>query len=129
MKKILTTLILVATCVLTAQDKNNKIVISTWDGMMISGYVDQGAFVNFGGPSIKYISKPMAIGFGVLPSMRIKQDMSGTPTRNNWVMPALGYGITFSYKHVALQLPFYYNAKTATTNGQWNPGLGIGYKF
>ena len=129
MKKILIMLMLTTSFVITAQDKNNKIVLSTWDGVIISGYVDQGAFVNFGGPSIKYISKPMAIGFGVLPSMRIKQDMSGTATRNNWVMPALGYGITFSYKHLALQLPFYYNAKTATTNGQWNPGLGIGYKF
>lgn len=114
-----------------AQDK--KIVATAWDGVVMSGYVDQGAFVNFGGPSIKYIHKPMSIGFGVLPSMRIKQDLSGTATRNNWVTPSLGYGITFAYKHLALQIPFYYNAKiTAGANasdGNWNPGFGIGYKF
>ena len=127
MKKILILAGILLCCISQAQDK--KIVVSAWDGVIISGYVDQGAFVNFGGPSIKYIQKPMAIGFGVLPSMRIKQDLSGSATRNAWVMPALGYGITFSYKHLALQLPFYYNAKTATTNGSWNPGLGIGYKF
>ena len=110
-----------------AQDK--KIIASAWDGAVITGYVDNGAFVNFGGPSIKYISKPLAIGFGVLPSMRIKEDVSGTPTKNSIVMPALGFGLTFTFKHLALQIPFYNNPKTATKNGEWNPGFGIGYKF
>lgn len=110
-----------------SQDK--KISASVWDGMLIAGYCDDGAFVNFGGPSIKYISKPMSIGFGVLPSMRIKEDKSTTVAKNSVVTPTLGFGLTFAYKHLALQVPFFYNPKTATTDGKWNPGFGIGYKF
>jgi hypothetical protein len=109
-----------------AQDK--KIVATAWDGVIMSGYVDQGAFVNFGGPSIKYMQKPMSLGFGVLPSMRIKEDQT-VGTKNSLVLPSLGFGVTFAYKHLALQVPFYYNAKTATVDGKWNPGFGIGYKF
>lgn len=110
-----------------SQDK--KISASVWDGMLIVGYCDDGAFVNFGGPSIKYIAKPMSIGFGVLPSMRIKEDKSTTVAKNSVVTPTLGFGLTFAYKHLALQVPFFYNPKTATTDGKWNPGFGIGYKF
>lgn len=110
-----------------SQDK--KISASVWDGVLIAGYCDDGAFVNFGGPSIKYIAKPMSIGFGVLPSMRIKEDNSTTVAKNSVVTPTLGFGLTFAYKHLALQVPFFYNPKTATTDGKWNPGFGIGYKF
>ncbi|MBC7494039.1 MAG: hypothetical protein H7221_03450, partial [Flavobacterium sp.] len=106
-----------------SQDK--KISASVWDGVLIAGYCDDGAFVNFGGPSIKYIAKPMSIGFGVLPSMRIKEDNSTTVAKNSVVTPTLGFGLTFAYKHFALQVPFFYNPKTATTDGKWNPGFGI----
>ena len=113
----------------SAQDK--KIVATAWDGVIVSGFVDDGAFVNFGGPSIKYVQKPMSIGFGVLPSMRIKPDVTALPgaSRNAWVMPSLGYGVTFAYKHFAMQVPAYYNPKTATSDGKWNLGFGVGYKF
>lgn len=128
MKKSLFLLIALAGIQTTfSQDK--KITASAWDGVLIAGYCDDGAFVNVGGPSIKYVDKPMSIGFGVLPSMRIKEDKTNTATKNSVVTPTLGFGLTFAYKHLALQVPFYYNAKTATADGKWNPGFGIGYKF
>ncbi|ULT38410.1 hypothetical protein KRR40_25165 [Niabella defluvii] len=42
--------------------------------MVIAGYVDKGAFVNFGGPCIKFVSKPYVVTLGMLPSLRIKED-------------------------------------------------------
>ena len=101
-----------------------------WDGMAVAGYVNNGGFVNFGGPTVKLIKKPFSFGFGILPTMRIKEDKvtKGSP-KNSIIIPTAGFGFTFAYKHLVVQVPFYYNAKTATSNGQWNPGIGIGYKF
>ena len=101
-----------------------------WDGMVIAGYVDHGGFVNFGGPTLRMILKPLTIGFGILPTMRIKEDNvpKGSP-KNSPVTPTAGFGFTLVYRKIALQVPFYYNSKTATTSGKWNPGIGIGYKL
>lgn len=107
-----------------------KAAVVGWDGMVIGGYVNNGGFVNFGGPTVKLIRKPFSFGFGILPTMRIKEDdvPKGSP-KNSVIMPTAGFGFTIVYKHVAFQVPFYYNAKTATKSGKWNPGIGIGYKF
>lgn len=107
-----------------------KVSVVGWDGMAVAGYVNQGGFINFGGPTVKLIPKPFSFGFGILPTMRIKQDNvpKGSP-KNSAITPTAGFGFTIIYKHVAIQVPFYYNAKTATRNGKWNPGIGIGYKF
>lgn len=107
-----------------------KASIVGWEGMAVAGYVNQGGFINFGGPTVKLIRKPFSFGFGILPTMRIKQDdvPKGSP-KNSAIMPTAGFGFTIVYKHLALQVPFYYNAKTTTRNGKWNPGIGIGYKF
>ena len=104
--------------------------VVAWDGMAIAGYVNNGGFVNFGGPTVKLIKKPFCFGFGILPTMRIKEDKvaKGSP-KNSIIMPTAGFGFTLIYKHMALQVPFYYNTKTATASGKWNPGIGIGYKF
>ena len=113
-----------------AQDVSKKVSLSAWDGMAVAGYVNKGGFVNFGGPTVRFIRKPVAAGFGILPTMRIKEE-SGTKDapKNSAIMPTAGFGFTFVYKHLAVQVPFYYNPKTATSNGKWNPGLGLGYKF
>lgn len=112
---------------MNAQTKKSALL---WDGMTVAGYVNDGAFVNFGGPSIKLVKRPWSIGVGVLPTLRIKQDqvVKGA-AKNSPVMPTAGVGATVVYKHFVAQVPFYYNAKTATTNGKWNVGFGIGYKF
>jgi hypothetical protein len=128
-KKIMC-IILLLTVFNGLQAQNNKPSVTVWDGMAIAGYVNNGGFVNFGGPTVKLIKKPWVFGFGILPTMRIKEDkVSKGATKNSMVMPTAGFGFTFVYKHFVTQVPFYYNSKTATANGKWNVGLGIGFKF
>ncbi len=133
-KRLATTLCVLFMCfsakIVWAQSAPTKPALTVWDGMAVAGYVDNGAYVNFGGPCIKLISKPWAFGFGILPTMRIKADNAapGAP-RNSAIMPTAGFGFTFFYKHLVVQVPFYYNNKTATSDGKWNPGVGVGFKF
>jgi hypothetical protein len=113
-----------------AQNAAPKPALAAWDGMVIAGYVDKGAFVNFGGPCIKFVSKPYVVTLGMLPSLRIKEDkVAAGAKKNSPVTPNLGAGVSFAYKHLALQVPVYYNAKTAAANGRWNVGIGAGYRF
>ena len=128
-KKIMFSFLLLCSLnVANAQPK--KASVTAWDGMAIAGYVNDGAFVNFGGPTVKLIKKPWVFGFGILPTMRIKEDkVVAGAKKNSIVTPTAGFGFTVVYKHFVTQVPFYYNSKTATANGKWNVGLGIGYKF
>jgi len=101
-----------------------------WDGVIVAGYVDNGAYLNFSGPNIKYSRKPVILAVGMLPSLRIKEDKvaEGSPA-NSTITPSLGFGLTASYKHLAVQIPVYYTNKTAAKDGRWHPGFGLGYKF
>ena len=101
--------------------------IKPFSGIFVSGYVDNGAFINFTGPNLSFLYGKSHLLIGMLPSLRIKQD-SGT-TKNSLITPSLGVGITYCYKAFALQVPCYYNPKTSSTNGKWNIGVGIGLKF
>lgn len=117
---------------LTAKSQTNVIQTKAtlFEGVIVAGYVDQGAYINCAGPAIKFSKKPLAILVGLLPSLRIKKDKIATgATQNSVITPNLGAGITVIYKHLAIQVPVYYNAKTSTKDGKWNPGIGIGYKF
>jgi hypothetical protein len=121
----------IAMAVANAQEKQTKTpAFSTWEGAVIIGYVNNGTFVNFGGPSIKLLHKPYTVSFGLLPSLRVKEDKVTTgQKRNSAVTPTSGFGFTFGYKHLAIQLPMYYNTKTSLADGKWNLGIGLGYKF
>ena len=101
------------------------------EGTVVAGYVDKGAFINFTGPSLKWSHKPTwSLAIGVLPSLKIKEDKSVAPAKKNSAFtPSLGFGFTYTYKHLALQVPLYYSAKTASADGKWNIGIGAGYKF
>lgn len=101
-----------------------------WDGVIVAGYVDNGAYLNFSGPNIKYTRKPVVLALGMLPGLRIKEDKvaEGSPA-NSTITPSLGLGLTASYKHLAVQIPVYYTNKTAAKDGKWHPGFGLGYKF
>ncbi|WP_316813226.1 hypothetical protein [Pedobacter heparinus] len=101
-----------------------------FDGLIVAGYLDQGAYINCAGPGIKFNKKPVTVLLGLLPGLRIKEDKvaPGAP-KNSTVTPSLGFGITLAYKHLAVQAPVYYNSKSSTKNGEWKPGIGIGYKF
>ena len=108
-----------------AQEQKVKMVI--FDGVVVSGYVDNGAYLNFTGPNINMTVKKSKLILSMLPSLRFKEDKS--LIKNSLVTPSLGAGLTFCYKSFAIQVPFYYNAKTTTANGKWNIGAGIGYRF
>ncbi|MDP2686144.1 MAG: hypothetical protein Q8O62_02920 [Aequorivita sp.] len=98
-----------------------------YDGIIMGGYVDNEAFLNFTGPNKNATYKESKFILGMLPSLRFKED-KGTP-KNAFVTPNLGVGITYSYKIWAIQMPFYYNAKTATDNGSWHIGFGMGLRL
>lgn len=114
-----------------AQDAvSGKTSAVAWEGMVVAGYADKGSYINFGGPSIKFVRKPWSFGFGILPTMRIKEDnVAKGVTKNSAITPTAGFGFTFAYRYLVLQVPFYCNAKTAASNGKWNPGAGLGFKF
>lgn len=104
--------------------------VALFDGTIVGGYVDHGGYINCIGPSIKYLKKPFSISAGLLPSLRIKEDKVATgATKNSLITPSLGLGLTAVFNHIALQLPLYYNAKTNAKNGEWNVGVGLGYKL
>ncbi len=118
-------LFLFITSVLLAQ--NGQLNISAYDGVIIAGYVDQGAFVNFMGPNINTSLKKSKVTLGMLPSLRFKND-KGTP-KNSFVTPNLGVGLTFSNRCFAIQIPCYYNSKTFISDGYWQLGIGLGLRL
>jgi hypothetical protein len=111
------------------QENTAKKLEVNWlfDGVVVCGYVDNGAYLNFTGPNLSFTKGPSKLVLGMLPSLRFKKD-SGT-VHNAFVTPSLGCGITYSYKWAAIQIPIYYNSKTATSNGQWNIGVGLGVRI
>ena len=100
---------------------------SPTSGGLVIGYVDQGAFVNVLGPNVKYKMSTLECSVGLLPSLKLKKDQS--PIKNSFVTPSLGVGLTFKRKRMIFQLPLYYKSKTATVNGRWDLGFGLGYSF
>ncbi len=97
------------------------------DGVIIAGFVDKGAFLNFSGPGINISRNDSKFHLGLFPSLKFKEDHSSP--KNALVTPALGCGLTYIYKHLAFQIPFYYSGKTAKENGSWKVGVGIGFRF
>jgi hypothetical protein len=124
MKKILFIMSLFTTPIFAQEE---KVSFALFDGIFIGGYIDNGAFLNFTGPNMNATYKNSKFILGMLPSLRFKED-KGTP-KNAFVTPNLGVGFTYSYKKWAIQIPLYYNAKTATDNGRWHIGLGIGFRL
>lgn len=101
--------------------------LATHDGILVLGYVDQGAYLNFTGPNVHANRGHSKFIVGMLPSLRIKRD-NGL-TQNPLITPSLGVGFTYTYKALAMQLPLYFNSKTATQNGRWHIGIGLGVHF
>ena len=125
MKKILFIISVLSLTSTFAQE--DKVKLALYDGIFVGGYVDNGAFFNFTGPNINATYKNSKFILGMLPSLRFKED-KGT-TKNAFITPNLGVGFTYSYKMLAIQMPLYYNVKTATDNGRWHIGLGIGLRL
>jgi len=123
-RKLFLTLALFSLFSAKAQEKVNA---ALYDGIVVAGYVNNGGYLNFTGPNINALYGESRFILGMLPSLRFKED-KGT-TKNSFVFPTLGLGFTYCYKALAIQMPFYYNAKTANENGKWNIGIGIGLRL
>jgi hypothetical protein len=117
-------LITFSTSLLAQTDKVKPVL---FDGVINVGYVNNGGFLNFTGPGLSATYKNSKFLFGMLPSLRYKVDNSSP--KNASVFPNLGFGLTYSYKYLSLQVPMYYNAKTPTEDGSWHVGFGIGYRI
>lgn len=128
MKKLMCAGIILLSRFCFAQETSPKLKVSFFDGIVAAGYVDHGAFINFTGPNVSLTHKGTKFILGMLPSLRIKEDRSPV-TKNNAITPNLGAGLTVVYRKIALQIPLYYNTKTATQNGAWKMGIGLGYSF
>jgi hypothetical protein len=134
MQKILKKLTLMKTTLLlllyttvfsvNAQQKPQAQII---EGVIVAGYVDNGAYLNFTGPNISWQKGQSKVLLGMLPSLRYKVDQGATV--NARIYPALGAGLTYSYQRFVFQVPLYYNPKTASTNGNWQIGCGLGIKL
>lgn len=105
----------------------SAVKFNPFDGTIIIGYVDNGAFLNFTGPNINFTHKSSKITLGMLPTLRFKEDKG--LFKNSPITPTLGCGLTYCWKKLAIQVPIYYNTKTATANGRWNLGIGIGVRL
>ena len=110
---------------LNAQVEKVKPVL--FDGVINVGYINNGGYINFSGPGISATYKNSKFLLGMLPSLRFKVDNDAP--KNALVYPNLGFGFTYSYKYFSLQLPLYYNAKTATEDGSWHVGFGVGFRI
>lgn len=106
--------------------QETRVGVAAYDGVAVAGYVDEGAFLNFTGPNVSLTVKSSKLILGMLPSLRFRTDHGAT--RNSFVTPNLGVGLTYCYKAFAVQVPLYYNAKTVVANGSWQIGIGIGLR-
>ena len=118
---LLLLLLLKSNCALSQKTEVSTLIFS---GTIVSGYANTGGYINFTGPGAKLQKGSSDLMIGVLPTLRFKKD-SGI-TKNSLITPSLGVGITYTYKFIAIQIPFYYNSKTAILDGRWNMGIGVG---
>lgn len=59
-----------------AQEKKANVALI--DGVIIGGYADNGAFLNFTGPNVNFTSGESKFIIGLLPSLRFKEDKGTT---------------------------------------------------
>lgn len=109
-----------------AQDKSLDKSIHIFDGYVVGAFLDGGGNLNFMRPNFNLKWNKNTLVFGMLPSLRLNR-----LSENNrlHLFPTLGAGITYSYKNIAFQIPFYYNFNSDLQQVNWNVGIGIGYYF
>lgn len=127
MYRLLFVVCLTALFAIRAKAQTEQPRLLVYDGAILVGYVNNGGFINCTGPNINVSKGNKRLMIGMLPSLRFKEDRS--VPKNALFVPTLGVGVTFCYKALALQLPAYYNAKTAASDGSWHLGIGIGLRL
>ncbi len=122
----------IACCVLQGETfgQTAPLHASVFDGIIVAGYANNGAYINCTGPAIKYSRQSFTVMAGLLPTLLFKQEEKRDDVpRNAAVMPTLGFGLTAIYRRFAIQLPTFYTPKTNVDDGKWKPGIGVGYRF
>jgi hypothetical protein len=127
MNKFLAVILAMSVSFLFSQENKDKLSFTVYDGVFVGGYVNNGAYLNFTGPNINVSYKYSKLILGMLPSLRFKKDYG--ITKNAFLTPNLGLGLTYCYKMCALQMPIYYNPKTIVENGKWHLGIGVGLRI
>ncbi|MCT1530851.1 MULTISPECIES: hypothetical protein [Sphingobacterium] len=113
---------------LSAKGQDKKLSTTLFEGTIVAGYIDKGAYINCTGPAVKFTKPTYSVLLGLLPSIKIKEDRA--TVKNSIFTPTLGFGATIIVsKKFAIQIPTFYTPKTATTDGKWKLGAGIGYKL
>lgn len=114
----------------TVLGQEAKLKAAIFEGVLVGGYTDHGAYLNCTGPAIKYQAKSFSVMLGLLPTLKFKKERTvGDAPKNSVMTPTLGFGLTAIFRHFAIQLPAFYSPKTSVDNGKWRPGIGVGYRF
>ncbi len=122
------TIVCIVLTATTVHAQHKKFSAQAFDGIIVGGYADNGAYINCTGPAMKYTTQKWNLTLGFLPSIKIKEDPSAV--KNATFTPTLGFGATLTiFKHLALQVPAFYIPKTNVDNGRWTLGIGLGYKI
>jgi hypothetical protein len=111
-------ILLLTNCISISYGQKSSIKVSVYEGLINGGCVGNGAYLNTIGPNVSLNFKDSKIILGTLPSLRFQNDISITKTKNSFVTPSLGIGLTYQYKKLALQLPLYYVSKNTIENGK-----------
>ncbi len=85
-------------------------------GVPSFAFNSDSAFLNFGGPNIKFELGSLFGGLSFYPSLRYNNSI------DEWT-PILGCGPYMGKDHLFLALPSYYY------NSTWHMAIGLGYKF
>ena len=120
-KKLVNILFLFSMFSVFAQQQEQKTAVFNIEGQIAVATDGKGAFLNLGGPNVKFNFSKVAVAINFMPSLRFQEDKV-----KSFVTPILGFGPQFYFlknKRTILSFPAYYN----TSNNQWIFTAGIGY--
>jgi hypothetical protein len=119
MRKLRCLIVLFLFCsqILFAQDKKIKPVLS---GTAMIATDGTAAYINLGGPGLKWVHGNWQLSINMLPSLRLIKDKP-----RPFATPSLGAGFLVSYKRFVVGLPVYYIA----SRQEWRVAPGLGVRF
>ena len=135
----------VATAEPSSKTTNEKTTTTTtpslsavaFSGQVGVSYGSQSAFLNFGGPGLKFtLSKAVSVGLNMTPSIRFRTE-SDLPTVQSPVAVSLGIMPSIAYKKFSFIVAFHvFKVDVTTAEGQvikgadrLKPTFGLAYKF